>query len=133
MNHRRDAHGKSKRKCRHKDDNTCKFGPEECWYDHSDTVVQEKSSGVENELKCKTCSQMFISKSQLLKHRKQQHEETVPICRMFREGNLVGSKKINAGTFISLLFRSMCPYKEWTLKNNYFKKNVQQKVHLKSH
>ena len=40
MNHRRDTHGKAKKKCIYKAGDKCKYGAndgEKCWYDHSDS------------------------------------------------------------------------------------------------
>ena len=88
-NHRRDAHGKSKVKCRYKADNTCKYGAnegKECWYDHSDGISTQNRRENTEKNKCKTCEEMFNSKTQLLTHRKEEHPETVPECKSIREG-----------------------------------------------
>ena len=87
-NHRQDAHGKSKVKCRYKADNSCKYGAndgEQCWYDHSEgTSIQNRKEKTDKN-KCKACEEMFSSKSQLLTHRKEEHPEIVPLCKSIKE------------------------------------------------
>ena len=89
-NHRRDSHGKSKKKCGNKADNLCKFGAndgEECWYDHTDSIQNADNSACQ-DYKCKNCEDKFSSKSQLLTHRKEKHQETVPECYSVKENRL---------------------------------------------
>ena len=93
-NHRRDAHGKSKVQCRYKADNTCKYSAndgEQCWYDHSEGISKQNSREKTDETKCKTCEDMFDSKTQLLTHRKEEHPETVPECKSIRENTVCHS------------------------------------------
>ena len=81
MNHRRDTHGKSKKKCIYKADNKCKYGAnngEECWYDHSDSDITQNTHDETTNTSCRTCGNTFTSKFQLLFHRKEKHPETVP-------------------------------------------------------
>ena len=83
-NHRRDSHGKSKTKCRYKADNTCKYGAndgEACWYDHTENIQNRYCL----EYRCKTCEETFSSKSHLLTHGKDNHQETVPQCYSLKE------------------------------------------------
>ena len=82
MNHRRDTHGKSKVKCQYnKPPSTCKHGPIHYWHDHSPVTKEDI-----NEFTCKTCTVKFPSKNQLMKHRKIEHIETVPVCREIKQG-----------------------------------------------
>ena len=88
MNHMRDTHGKSKRKCRYKDTNECKHGSIKCWYSHDDESDPQSDSFESVSITCKVCQNSFSSKSQLLKHRKSEHKETVPMCREIKEGKI---------------------------------------------
>ena len=91
MTHRRDTHGKSKKKCRNKADNSCKYGPnngEKCWYDHTDSDPSQTKSNESNDHKCKTCELKFSSKSKVLNHRKLDHPDTVPQCNSIKENKM---------------------------------------------
>ena len=86
MNHRRDSHGKSKRECRYKNDEKCNFGDEQCWYNHNNEILNQNHESQKEEIKCNICDLSFTSKADLLKHRKIEHIEHVPICRTIKLG-----------------------------------------------
>ena len=35
---------------------------------------------------CTICEEMFVTKSEVMMHKKTQHEESVPLCYKFKEG-----------------------------------------------
>ena len=72
--HSKNVHGKKQNvtKCEH----TC--------YE-SDKHLDQKHSLKEN-IKCRSCGKEFISKSQLMNHRKSEHPNTVAACRDYLEG-----------------------------------------------
>ena len=85
INHRRDAHGKSKIKCIFKEGNQCRNGAnngEKCLYDHSDSGPRPG----DDKYDCNVCDLQFKYKSQLIKHRKDKHPETVQLCKTIKEG-----------------------------------------------
>ena len=88
MNQRRDTHGKSKKKCRNRKNNMCKYEAndgEECWYDHSDVVGNPEGIPELNNYNCRICNIKFSSKTTVLTHRKSEHNETVPECHSLKE------------------------------------------------
>ena len=49
----------------------------DCWYLHT------------NELECKSCNQIFTTKTDVMNHRKDEHEDEVPLCNDNKEGKIV--------------------------------------------
>ena len=75
MNHRKSQHP-SQKKCRYFKLNACDFDAETCWYRHE----SNKKEGEENIVvchSCKDCDDEFVSKSELMKHRKRMHKSKV--------------------------------------------------------
>ena len=56
----------------------CQFGNEKCFYRH------EENGNI--KFKCNFCENVFNTKDELMKHRKQQHVETVSNCRDHQKG-----------------------------------------------
>ena len=80
MDHRRDIHTDSRRKCKYKREDNCRYPDSVCWYSHN---TQHKTPETNNEggFKCHTCENRYSSKSQLMSHRKIHHPETLPWCK----------------------------------------------------
>ena len=88
MNHRRDVHPERRRKCRNFLKNECNFEDDECWWKHQATLSKDQkySNDLEKEHDCTVCEEMFLTKSQMMIHKKMEHEELVPICNSFKRG-----------------------------------------------
>ena len=85
MNHRKADHP-SVKKCRYFLNGECKFNAETCWYKHEVNLKPE----VRKELvkfPCKECDKCFEHRSQLMKHKKENHLERISKCREFLQGN----------------------------------------------
>ena len=82
MNHRKMEHPSNK-KCRYYLNEMCRFDAETCWYKHEAESMEnvQESSSIENS--CKDCGKTFLSKSDMMKHRKSEHKSKVSRCRDF--------------------------------------------------
>ena len=78
MVHRRDNHYDLLKTCRYFLMGNCQFGNEKCFYRH------EENGSI--KFKCNFCENVLNTKDELMKHRKQQHEETVSNCRDYQKG-----------------------------------------------
>ena len=76
MNHRRDVHDK-KKPCRYFQINQCNFDNTTCWFSHG----TENTHGKKSKETCRNCEDSFRTKSEIMKHNKQKHSETVKKCR----------------------------------------------------
>ena len=71
MNHRKKEHKSTVALCRNKLANKCRFDSEKCWWNH------EKTS---NSFECFICNQTFVTKNEMMLHRKTNHAEMVKHC-----------------------------------------------------
>ena len=85
MNHRKKDHPSSKT-CRYFKKDCCIFDEDTCWYRHS--VKQTNfEENVVSDYPCKECDKLFGSRPELMKHKKQQHKESVSKCKDFIQGS----------------------------------------------
>ena len=84
MNHRRDNHHDNRRMCYYDAENKCTFSAELCWYKHKDN--KHKQIHKDQSFQCYTCHNKFENLPLLMRHRKQNHLETVKPCSKFKEG-----------------------------------------------
>ena len=75
MIHRKKAHEERVSQCSLFLEGKCTFG-EECWYSHKNNSRKTLA-----EYKCKICEKVFKVKSEFMKHRRNEHIESVPLCR----------------------------------------------------
>ena len=73
MNHRSEEHG-VKEVCRYFREGRCNFG-KTCWYDHKEKTAEEK-----DQIICYVCNQVFKTKNRMMRHRKENHRESVRNC-----------------------------------------------------
>ena len=80
MDHRRDSHTDSRRRCKYKRDGNCRYTDSVCWYSHK---TQHKTPEINSEgmFRCHTCENRYSSKSQVMNHRKINHPDTLPWCK----------------------------------------------------
>ena len=61
----------------------CDFPESVCWFNHTkDTSSPSPQSLL--EFRCGFCDKVYRNKSQFMKHRKSDHEDSVPDCRDFK-------------------------------------------------
>ena len=60
----------------------CEFGDTNCWFVHS----QIKRNNEAVQFKCRSCEKTCISQSEFMRHRKQDHENIVPLCKNWVNG-----------------------------------------------
>ena len=74
MCHIRSKHDGSLPNCKNFQEGTCKFTDASCWFPHkmNETVL----------FKCRYCDETYHSKSEIMKHQKNIHEEKIQICKM---------------------------------------------------
>ena len=84
MKHRKQKHPKN---CRNFPKGTCHYN-EGCYWVHpnamevTESLTTESTSQNEKPFKCHTCSEQFVSKNQMMKHKKAIHTHNLP-CRDF--------------------------------------------------
>ena len=117
MEHRRDVHKSGNKVCRYFKDGTCYFMDEEkgkCWYLHTNEKILSNENC--NEFECKSCDKIFISKSDVMNHRKEKHEDKVPLCNDIKDGKVC----LRSRCWFSHKKRIKCTYCEfkiyWYLK-----------------
>ena len=64
----------------------CNFYAESCCYKHEDEVNGLTNRSEKNENFCNVCEQKFVTKAELMNHRKSEHRNKVFKCRAFLEG-----------------------------------------------
>ena len=88
MNHRRDVHPERRRRCRNDLAGEFERSGEECWWKHApENTTTEKRSANDSRQSCNICDEISASKVFLMVHKKEEHEESVPVCRDFQRGN----------------------------------------------
>ena len=90
MNHRRDLHPEKRRRCRNDLKGECDFadsGPNGCWWRHMTKSSRLTNLNQVSKETCNICEESFSRKSEVMIHKKVNHEESVPICHDFRDGN----------------------------------------------
>ena len=80
MIHRKKAHEERVGQCSFFLEGTCTFG-DECWYSHKINSRKRLT-----EYKCNICEKIFKLKSEFMKHRRNEHIESVPLCRDEKNG-----------------------------------------------
>ena len=86
MNHRRDEHKDIRKKCWHKINRKCSFEDDVCWYSHKISTSEKQDHVNDDNFDCQTCDDRFETISGLMKHRKVEHTDTVPICKAVKDG-----------------------------------------------
>ena len=86
MVHRRDVHNSGNKVCRYFKAGTCFYmdpNKGNCWYLHEN--FENNSNEAKNNFYCKGCEKTFNTKSGVMNHRKEEHEEEVPLCKEIKE------------------------------------------------
>ena len=80
MCHKKYEHKDKVNPCKYFQEDRCMFSDEVCWNSH---LVNQKLiiTTTKNEYICKYCDQVFMSKTELMKHRKHKHIQYVALCR----------------------------------------------------
>ena len=87
MDHRRDEHNSGNKVCHYYKEGSCYFISEDkgkCWYLHQD--IDKHSTDTTDEFDCKSCEKKFKTRYEVMNHRKDEHEDEVPLCKDFVEG-----------------------------------------------
>ena len=91
MNHRRDNHQSLRRMCIYEQEGKCSFSAKLCWYKHKEEKSTQNESKVVGDkqvvFKCFTCDDKFTNQSELMKHRKRNHPESVKSCSKYETSN----------------------------------------------
>ena len=87
MSHRKNEHP-SHKKCRYFLKGTCNFSREECWYLHEEGTNTETNLDI--NVICNICRNMFMTKRDLMEHKKINHPLQVPANKS-KQGKGVGS------------------------------------------
>ena len=83
MDHRKAVHP-SQKVCRYFQKGTCYWKEEKCWYKH----LLETSPQLEElfPYSCQECDTVFKTQSELIKHKKHKHRNSVSKCRDYMQG-----------------------------------------------
>ena len=82
MTHRKEMHANLTKPCTNFNNGKCNFSVEACWWRH----VTEKKTLNENML-CRVCGKNFNNKSEMMSHRKKEHEQSCRTCNKFENGS----------------------------------------------
>ena len=85
MNHIKENHEVTER-CTHYPRGRCKFLDEECWLVHEKKKEITKRKETKDDSKCYICEQMFKTKNDMMRHRKQIHPVGLRTCKDDEEG-----------------------------------------------
>ena len=80
MKHRKDVHTEKVNHCTKFSEGESDFG-ESCWFKH-DEIFKHSNPDYE----CNICENKFKTKRALMKHKKEQHIEIIPICKYSKNG-----------------------------------------------
>ena len=81
MSHRKMDHPNSVAPCKNFPNGMCSFTAESCWWSHGDRVSETQG------IKCFICGEIFVNKSEMMKHRKLIHSRIIKPCNNFANGN----------------------------------------------
>ena len=76
MNHRKNKHSNTVAQCRNFLDGNCTYQEDVCWWNH----IKNQYEGI----KCFIWSEIFDTKTNLMRHRKNNHIMSVRMCNQFR-------------------------------------------------
>ena len=82
MNHIKREHTESVAICKYFKDGQCNYSAAKCWFKHP-----HENSQHEKAYECNYCEEKCDSKSEIMKHRKSNHNLVVPICRNFKNNS----------------------------------------------
>ena len=82
MVHRKQKHKSTVAVCNNYLAGKCPFSPETCWWNHT-----KNSELKDDTVVCFTCDETFVSKNDMMKHRKCEHEAMVRPCSNFLKNN----------------------------------------------
>ena len=66
-------------------DGECSFGDEGCWFQHVNKPNENDSESGYKSIKCKICWKLLKNKNDFMRHRKQEHEENLQMCNLFKK------------------------------------------------
>ena len=87
MYHAKKDHESTVQTCKYFKRNKCYYDDSRCWFAHRENDKEIKS------FKCKQCNTEFDLKSDLLKHRKINHEDSIQECKFYQRGSCKFKKK----------------------------------------
>ena len=76
MSHKKNEHADRVALCWKCKEDKCNFGDSGCWFRHSESECSEST-----KMKCNLCDIEFRCLTDLLKHRKKEHEHIVQKCK----------------------------------------------------
>ena len=79
MKHRKHNHPEKVNICQNFLGVGCNLGEDACWFSHKTTTIN-KDTYMSN-FKCTDCDKHFGNKFEFMHHRKQDHQESVPLCK----------------------------------------------------
>ena len=86
MNHKKMKHVENVSKCWHFINGFCPFGDETCWFRH-EMERKELNGQDKKQIKCNICGEILNSKTSFMKHRKNEHEDSLQFCKLYKKGN----------------------------------------------
>ena len=96
LHHRRDVHPEKRRRCRNDIKNECQYtedtGPNGCWWKHGQNTSKSKNFEAKYGQTCNICNEDFRTKSDVMIHKKNKHEEKVPFCKDLKNGSCTFSR-----------------------------------------
>ena len=81
MKHRKEAHSMTVGTCKKFIAKTCPFTSSACWWRH------DNSKDDRSNFSCYICEKTFVSRTEMMIHRKKYHIDMVPRCNQFEKGS----------------------------------------------
>ena len=85
MTHKKMKHVENVSFCRHFLNDKCPFGDKTCWFRHETDKENSNESNMKS-IKCNICGKILKDKNEYMTHRKENHEENLKICNLFKKG-----------------------------------------------
>jgi hypothetical protein len=85
MKHKKNIHTDKVSICWKFATGTCDYGDQNCWFSH----IRSKNNLETVNFKCNSWEKVFKFQSELLRHKKQEHTNLVPICRNSKNGTCI--------------------------------------------
>ena len=79
MLHKKLKHVEKVSFCRNFSTNSCVYGDKNCWFVHEEPDTFDT-------FRCNICARELNSPPEFLRHRKTNHEDSVPTCNKFKSG-----------------------------------------------
>ena len=87
MTHKKKEHIENVSICWNFSDGSCPFEDDSCWFKHVTEPNEKNSESGQKSIKCNMCGKIINNRNNFMRHRKDDHEEMLQMCKLFENGN----------------------------------------------